>query len=215
MRVHLFLLSLLTIGGSAMAAEAPGPADRSGTAVYLQAGMASSGHDMGRGALGGSIVFDVTSRLSLEANGAWLGGGMGGGNSVSGSGALLLNIRPVHEKVVPYFAFGGGVYHTSFDMDGGMGGTMMGRGMMGGDTLNSMMGTSGMSAYDGRRMGFPDAAGYHSASYTDPALSLGGGLRIDIGSKVFIRPDARALVVFSGGDSLTVGLFTASVGYRF
>jgi hypothetical protein len=50
---------------------------------------------------------------------------------------------------------------------------------------------------------------------TDPAVSLGGGIRIDLGSRLSLRPDARALVVTSSGESYTVGVFTINLGYRF
>jgi hypothetical protein len=57
--------------------------------------------------------------------------------------------------------------------------------------------------YDGQR------------SFTDPVVSLGGGLRIDLGSRLYLRPDARALVVVSSDETNTFGLFTVNFGYRF
>lgn len=44
---------------------------------------------------------------------------------------------------------------------------------------------------------------------------LGGGIRIDLGSRLYLRPDLRALVVVSGGEADTSGLFTVNLGYRF
>lgn len=52
-------------------------------------------------------------------------------------------------------------------------------------------------------------------SFTDPAVSLGGGVRLDITEKVYVKPDARALLVVGGGDTYTVGSFSVSLGYRF
>ena len=71
--------------------------------------------------------------------------------------------------------------------------------------------------YGNRRAGMMGqrASRFGNETFTDPALSLGGGVRIDIGSKLFLRPDARALVIVSNGDSYTVGLFTVNLGYRF
>ncbi len=52
-------------------------------------------------------------------------------------------------------------------------------------------------------------------SFTDPALSLGGGVRLDLTQRLSVRPDARALVVIGNGDSYTIGVFSFNVGYRF
>jgi hypothetical protein len=52
-------------------------------------------------------------------------------------------------------------------------------------------------------------------SFTDPALALGGGVRIDLSDKVYVRPDARALLVVGGGDTYTIGSVSVGVGYRF
>ena len=43
----------------------------------------------------------------------------------------------------------------------------------------------------------------------------GGGVRLDITEKVYVKPDARALLVVGGGDTYTVGSFSVSLGYRF
>jgi hypothetical protein len=51
--------------------------------------------------------------------------------------------------------------------------------------------------------------------FTDPAVSVGGGLRLDLTNRVYVRPDIRAVRVISGGDTYTVGSVTLSVGYRF
>jgi hypothetical protein len=61
----------------------------------------------------------------------------------------------------------------------------------------------------------PTSGVLETRTYTDPALNLGGGVRIDLGPHVFLRPDARALLVAASGDTYTVGVFTIKVGYRF
>jgi hypothetical protein len=50
---------------------------------------------------------------------------------------------------------------------------------------------------------------------TDPMLAPGGGARIDLGSRVSLKPDARALVVFGDGDTCTAGLLTVGLGVKF
>jgi len=197
------------------------------TAVYMQAGYSSGSSDVGGAALGGMLVRDLTSRLSVEALASYLGHGMGS-SGLSASAALLVHLRPSGEKAVPYLAAGAGLYRASFDMGNGrftgpmnMGGSMMdGFGMMG---LGSAPGSTPwdygqMPHYYGSRLA--NGAGtqgpyYGDRSFTDPAISLGGGIRIDVGSRLYLRPDARALVVTSSGRTNTVGVFTVNLGYRF
>ena len=45
-------------------------------------------------------------------------------------------------------------------------------------------------------------------------MTLGGGVVLAAGPHIFVRPDARAQVVFSG-DTQVLGLFTLNFGYRF
>lgn len=196
-------------------------------AVYMQAGYSSGSWDMGGAALGGVFVRDFTSRLSVEASAAYLGHGMGS-NGLSAAAALLVHLRPPREKAVPYLAAGGGLYRASFDMGNGrfngpmsMGGSMMnGFGMMG--LGSAPAGTSWnygqMPHFYGSRLanGTTTQGPYGGdRSFTDPAISLGGGIRIDVGARLYLRPDARALVVTSGEETSTVGIFTVNLGYRF
>jgi hypothetical protein len=51
-------------------------------------------------------------------------------------------------------------------------------------------------------------------SSTDGAVTIGGGIRIDLGHGLFVRPDLRAIVVF-GEDTRTLGVLNVGVGYRF
>lgn len=195
------------------------------TAIYMQAGYSSGSGDMGGATLGGVFVRGLTSRLAVEASAAYLGGM--GSNGLSASAALLVHLRPTHEKAVPYLVAGGGLYRASFDMGNrrfngpmNMGGSMMdGFGMMG--VVEPPAGTpwsyGQMPHFYGRRLANTGTQEpyYGDRSFTDPAISLGGGIRIDVGSRLFLRPDARALVVTSSGDTNTVGVFTVNLGYRF
>lgn len=189
------------------------------TALYVQAGLSSGSYDMGGAALGGTIVRDLGSRLAVEGSGAYLTHGMGS-SAVSLSASLLVQLRPRAAKVVPYLAAGGGLYRTSFEMGNGRSGSMggmMGYGMMGWGTGASSYGVSMPMFYTDRLAGRPgwQSQGFGGASFTDPAVNLGGGLRVDLGSRVFLRPDARALIVTAEGDTHTVGVFTVNVGYGF
>jgi len=64
-------------------------------------------------------------------------------------------------------------------------------------------------------MSVPQNGMWGMRSFTDPAITVGGGVNANLGDHLFVRPDARALVVFGNGGSYTVGLLSFSLGYRF
>jgi len=191
--------------------------------VSLQAGFASGSSHMSGAAMGGTVVYDLGARLALEAAGSYLSRGMGA-SGLSLSANLLVHLRPRTDKAVPYLAVGGGLYRASFDMDrsrfNGPAGANVGPGMMSGYGMDRGYGPGGsfgeMPMFYANRMGgrAQDQRLGHER-FTDPAVSLGGGIRIDLGSRLSLRPDARALVVASSGESDTVGVFTINIGYGF
>ena len=225
----LSLVALGCVAWPALASPEEGAREKDPqrTAIYLQTGYSSSAGHMGGAALGGMFTRDLTDRLSAEAVASYLGRGMGS-SGLTASASLLFNLRPRHEKAEPYLAVGGGVYRASFDMGSSrfsgpmdMGGSMMGGlGMMG---VGSWDGTAQWNYgqmphfYGARLAGQPGGSQPYDGqrSFTDPVLSFGGGIRIDLGSRLYLRPDLRALVVISRGDASTSGLFTVNLGYRF
>ncbi len=234
--VALIATGMLTAASLAPAEEAVASRNGSGTTLSLQVGLTSGTMDMPGAALGGTLVQDLGSRVSVEASASSVGQGMGS-NAVSASASLLFNLRASGGKAVPYLSLGGGLYRTSFDMrDGrygmegsGMGGWGMGgRGMMGGWVAPGNVGPRQVANTDYMyghmpefyRSRFPTAmdpaADMRShRSFTDPAVSMGGGVRIELGKSWFIRPDGRALIVMSNGDSYTVGVVTVNFGWKF
>jgi hypothetical protein len=52
-------------------------------------------------------------------------------------------------------------------------------------------------------------------SFTDPALSVGGGGGLNMTDRVMLRPDVRALVIFADGDTHTIATFGVHFGCRF
>lgn len=226
MRIAL-VVGCAAIPMAVSAEEQAAGASREKTALYMQAGYSSGSWEMGGAALGGLLVRDLGPRWALEASAAYLGHGMGS-NGLSASAAVLFNLRPSGEKAVPYLVAGGGLYRASFEMGNGrfngpmnMGGSMMGGfGMMGlgGPAPDATWNYGQMPHFYGRRLA--NRAGTPvpysgDRSFTDPAITLGGGIRIDVGSRLYLRPDARALVVTSGGETNTIGVFTLNLGYRF
>jgi hypothetical protein len=216
MRHAGFVLILAVL--AAAPAGAQEEADKYRTAVSVVGGLSvgGDGHDLGRlgrvigdvhgggtaFAVGGGIAHDLTSRLTLEANGLYLDRGA---SAWSADAGLRFNLVPSREDLVPYFAVSGGLYGQSTESfaddlarvpRGIPGGRFGGRGGFRGDD------------------GFGGGDGIESRGATDGMLTLGGGVRFSAGPHVFVRPDARAQIVFSG-DSRVFGLFTLNFGYRF
>lgn len=65
------------------------------------------------------------------------------------------------------------------------------------------------------RMTIPADGRWNRRAFTDPALTLGGGVRFDVTERLYVRPDVHALVVFGDGDSLAVTTMSVSFGFRF
>lgn len=195
-------------------------------------------------ALGGSWLFDLNDRASVEAQGTYLDRGPGV-DALNVSGSVLVNLLPARERIVPYAAIGGGMYRTSFNLANGallgpvgaqfgLGslvcpapGTGGGPGPGGGfgpgtetcpATVAGYWGVGQMPGFYARRLGpmsVPAGGPWESRSFTDPAVSIGGGVRFNVSEHLMIRPDIRALVVFADGDTHTLGVFGVQLGYRF
>ena len=223
----VLVLACAGLPATAIAEGTRGAATEQKTVIYMQTGYSSGPSDMGSVAFGGLLVRDLTPRFSAEAAASYIGHGMGA-TGLSASAALLIHLRPGHDRAVPYLVAGAGVYRASFDMsDGRFNGPMnMGSSMMDGFGMMGMGSAPGAATWDhgqmphfyGRRLA--NTPGMHGPytghrSFTDSAISLGGGIRIDVGSRLYLRPDARALVVTSSGDMNTVGVVTINLGYRF
>lgn len=220
-------------------AATPAPAQESRVAVSGAVGTATNSADTGLAA-GAALLFDAHERIALEAQGAFLQRGAGA-DAFTLAGSILLNLVPAGRQVVPYLAAGGGVYHVSFDLDrprflGPTGlqfgpgaqvcaapgtGFGAGPGFASGTCPTNAAGYWGVGAmpsfYAGRlgALTFPRGGAWGTRSFTDPAVTLGGGLRFDIGEHLVVRPDARAVLVLADGDTHTLGVFVLHVGFRF
>jgi len=209
--------AVLMLGFSAsLAAQtppAPGP-----VAVSVLGGVTSGGVSTG-GTIGGTFTFDVSDRLSIETTGAYLDRGRGA-DGLYGNAGLLVNLLPAGGKAVPYAAIGGGVYSVNYDLDNPHIMDQIESAVSAG--LGSMAGFRGfgqMPAMYAERLRSmiwpPPHGGWGRQSFTDPAMTLGGGVRLDLSPHLSLRPDARAVVVFGDGRSSTLGMFSLNVGYRF
>lgn len=232
------LVVALVMGSSAAFAQSQPRA-----AIAVTAGAASGSSDTGV-ALGGSVLFDATERLAIEGTGAYLGRG-DGADAFTLGGSLLINLLTSPQRAVPYAAIGGGLYRASFDLahprflgpvgaQFGPGSTIcaspgtgfgpgpgagFGAGMgMCPATAAGHWGVGALPNFYARRLGplgFPTGAAWEKATFTDPALSVGGGIRFNLSDRMMVRPDLRALVIFADGETHTLAVFGVNLGYRF
>jgi hypothetical protein len=75
-----------------------------------------------------------------------------------------------------------------------------------------------MPGFYARRLGpvgIPVGGAWETRSFTDPAVSIGGGLRVNVSERLRVRPDIRTLVVFADAKTHTIGVFGVQLGYRF
>lgn len=211
MRRVIIAMTLAALGGgSAWAQEEEADAHRTafsivgGLSVGSSApigrrdfGFFDSGSETGFVA-GGGVAHDLTPRLTLEASGLYLDRGS---SAWSADAGIRLNLVPSSRNLVPYFAVSGGVFSERVE-------TAIGRGL---DVF--LPGRTGRVVRDVFR-GRGATADTFDSRRTDGMLTLGGGVRLASGSHVFVRPDVRAQIVFSG-DTRVLGLFTLNFGYRF
>jgi hypothetical protein len=237
----LIAIAAVVALSSAIAVAQSNPASRS--TLSLMAGAGSSSSTTGV-TVGGSWLFDVNDRAAVEARGTYLDRGAGA-DAVSVEGSLLVNLVSAHARMVPYAELGGGLYRSSFDLlnaafpgasqsqfapgsvvcpapGTGIGpGPGLGFGPGTGTcpaTAAGYWGVGQMPAFYGRRLGpmtVPARGAWHIPSFTDPAASVGGGLRVKLTDHLMVRPDVRALIVFAEGDTHTLGVYGIQLGYRF
>lgn len=240
---RLCMLALLTVSpvaASPASAQSPAaPAQESTTTLSATVGL-SAAPSAGGASAGAAIAYDLSKRLTAEASGGYLGGNMGSRASSLSAGLLIDLTGP--GKAVPYVTVGGGLYRARFDMDnrnmfGGLGGMVpgtqlvplpnnMGFGMMQGFTGSMWQGAwtgpttapANMPQFYSMRLGTMTASSdgrLGIQSFTDPMVSVGGGVNFRLSDRLALRPDVRALMVFGGGDTYTVTVLSFGLGYRF
>jgi hypothetical protein len=151
--------------------------------------------------IGGTVVYDVNRYVALEGQGAWFDRGARA-EAYMANASVLANLVPRGRPAVPYLAGGVGVYRASFDVPFVAGGWSV----------------DWMPRFYARRMAmmpFRPAVAFEARTFTDPVVTMGGGVRVTLATHLELRPDARALVVLDGGDSHTIGIVGLNIGYRF
>ena len=179
-------------------------------AIAFASGVASGASDTSVG-VGGAGLFDVNEWLSLDGQATFLAGDAGE-HAITGAASVVLNLRRSSRKVVPYAAAGGGLYRASYDLTNPR--FARPTGAEGGGNLPIVVDTpfGPIERVDGFLV---PQNGATTLSVTDPATSLGGGVRVNLSRHLMFRPDVRTLVVFANGETRTFTIFGVNLGYRF
>jgi len=170
-------------------------------------------HERSGFAVGGGLAHDLSSRLTLEAGGLYVDRGS---SAWSADAGLRVNLEPSGRSLVPYFAVSGGAYGERSEtlvgkLGAGDGSRETGNHRQRGESGRNVMPTFRPGAGAASRTA--DVVSITSSRRTSGMMTLGGGVQFAAGEHVFVRPDARAQVVF--GDTRVLGLFTLNFGYRF
>ncbi len=184
----------------------------------IRAGVAADGTDTGP-AVGGAVTIGLFDRVAVEGTGEYLGRGTGA-RAFALTGGVLIDLME-GGSTVPYFAVGAGWYHSSLDLGTArfFGNVNLPAGSLvcGGGFGSGTCGYGQVPQYYRAQLGnlfVPQNRAWSTVTFNDPAVHLGGGVRIDLTRRVYLRPDARAIIVFGHGAHHTVGVVTLGVGFR-
>jgi opacity protein-like surface antigen len=234
-------MGLVVIAPASPATAQPAPERR--VSVSALGGVAAAS-GTGGATVGAALGFDVAPRVALEARGLWLDRGVGiSGGELTAN--VLVDLLTTRQAVPYLVAGGGVYHAqfdlNRQQLLGGMGnqcgpgsrlipihGTssfgMMGANEDYGGHMWSAAGqgstytASQMPAFYANRMGrmlVPASGMWDMRGFTDPAVAVGGGVRMNLTDRVWLRPEARALVVLADGRSYTFGTVSFGLGLEF
>lgn len=182
------VLTLSPRAAGVVFAQALTPAEwHQGSALALFGGMTVS--DSAQSAVGGSIAWELTPRLSLDAGGRWLGV-TGDADTVFGSVGVryvVTGVRPV----TPYVSGGVGLHRASF-------------------TPASL---PHMPEFYRRRMGGMQAVSRRT--FDDFAVRVGAGVEIYLSRHVSIRPEVEVIGVTDRKHLRAVPIAGVHLAYHF
>ena len=140
---------------------------------------------------GATLGWQVSPSIAVEGLGRWY---YRGSNTDAFSSALLLQTDLLSSGPARVFVSGGvGVYHVSF----------------------ARAAYASMPDFYRRRIAARTEGPTSQASFTDPAVVLGGGLKFALSRRVSFRPAVDATIVPARSRYHYVTTFAVSLAYRF
>jgi hypothetical protein len=137
-------------------------------------------------AAGLSVGWEVTPRFGIEGRGLWLGAG----DDEDGFAAALaarLAFLP-RRPLVPFAALGVGLYRASFEAGAALPGFYSGR---------------------------SSASGALTQTFTDFALTFGGGVDLHLTRHVALRPEVVVLLATARSDARAIPVYGIQLAYHF
>lgn len=230
--------SVLLLSPTGVLAQPTFPAVEIGAIGGLANGSADT-----HGSVGGTASVELSERAAIEGTVLYFDRGPAA-SAFALTGNIRVNLF-TGRRVTPFVVGGGGIYHTRFDLDdarylGPVGanvrpGSLYCTGVQGrtgpGFGAPSWSGTgtcpTGAAGYwavgdlpnfYARRLGnltVPANGQWGQRSFTDPAVTVGGGLTIRLTDHWSLRPAGRALIVLRDSHADTLGVYDVSASYRF
>lgn len=159
-----------------------------GTTLSGFAGVSMDGEQTGS-AFGGAIGWELTPRVAIEGSAAWLDRGV---DAQALSAALKLRAALFgRDRVSPFVTAGIGAYRASY----------------------SHM-SEDIPAFHRARMAGPGPVG-QSATFTDPALVFGGGVRFFVSRHIALRPDVESMLVLRDSRHYFVTTAALQIAFHF
>ena len=239
-----WLLAMALLTARAGYAQPPANQPGSGPATVGVLGGFSGGNGHTGGSMGGTLSLDITDHIGLEGRGIFLQRGPGS-TGLELTGTMLLTLARNQQATPYVAIGGGLYRARFDLGDDHLFGQMASqyaagtrfvpiRGMTDFGMMNSGMTFNGdlwteawtgstftssqMPMFYANRLGqmtIPPDGRWGMRTFTDPALTLGGGIRLTVTDRISIRPDVRALVAFADSDRLVLTTMTVGVGYQF
>ncbi len=191
--------------------------------LHVQTGLSTASPHMSGTTAGGTVILQMGRRLAFEGGGAYLNRGEGA-SALSLSAGVILNLLSTEEKAVPYIVGGAGLLRASFDTQNPRFSGAARSGEMGAGRYRHVMDGAPpgwdlgeLPPFYGERVQTLIARNGRTgrASFTDPAVTLGTGVRIRLGRGWLAGPDARALLIMRSGSVYTLWMVTIHLGRAF
>jgi outer membrane protein with beta-barrel domain len=181
-------VSLCALAAPASAQTPPGNTWSHGTTLDLFGGAALAPSTDTRGALGGTIGWEINRRLEIEGGGTWIIPRQDDQAFMAELKAVTNLTKP--NAAVPFVGAGVGMYLATFES-----------------------GSSSIPAfYQSRMRGAPAGS---SQTFTDPSLVLAGGVNIFAGEHISLRPEVSIRWVLANSDSYPVTMVAVHAIYHF
>jgi hypothetical protein len=181
-------VTVFVLAAPASAQTSPGNTWSHGTTLDLFGGAALAPDADARGALGGTIGWEINHRVEVEGAGTWVIPRQDDQAFMAELKGVVNLTKP--SAAVPFVGAGVGMYLATFES-----------------------GSSSIPAfYQSRMRGAPTGS---SQTFTDPSLVLAGGVSLFASQHISLRPEVSVRWVLANSDSYAVTMIVVHAVYHF